>query len=166
MRPLILIDVDGVLSPDFRCNPPFCRCHPGWIKRKVTAEGSELTLILNPRHGKMLLDLAAETGAELAWASTWESWANVCVGPLIGLPELPWAPAPRGRKAPSVVPWTAGRPFVWLEDDPAIARRAAELADQPHLVVLVDERYGLTGDHLAQARAWLNSLGKPVAVPA
>ena len=131
-------------------------------------DGRRYLLFLNPEHGAWLRDLAAQTGAELAWASTWEDHANQFVGPVIGLPRLPFAPAPVHDKAASVVPWTGGRPFAWLDDSPHELAKAELLAiGQPHLCVRVDERTGLTREHLFQVRAWLQdreNQPRPLAV--
>ena len=151
-RPLVLIDVDGVLNPLVRHSPG-----PGWLERILLVQGSLFLVHLNPAHGPALLSLAAETGAELAWGTTWEEDANLQISPLIGLPELPVAPANSGcHKADGIVPWTRGRPFVWLDDAPEAAEEAGRLAGaQAHLVVAVDPDIGLADRHLALARDWL-----------
>jgi hypothetical protein len=159
--PLILVDVDGVLnvigSARERKRLVY---HEGWRSRKVDLPPGQFRLTVHPEHGPQLLKLAAETGGELAWGTTWEDYANRYVGPLIGLPHLPVAPLPfSGHKARGFVPWTAGRPFVWFDDEPDAAAVTAELAgDQPHLVIQVDEHAGLTPAHIATAREWLLAL--------
>lgn len=159
-RPLVLLDVDGPLNPPFSSRQRSrLGYHGGWRRKKAWVDGQQYRLFVNPEHGDWLRGLAAEAGAELAWASTWEEHANLWVAPLIGLPSLPVAPAPPRAKAGSVVPWTAGRPFAWLDDDERELAEASRLAGcQPHLCVLVDERTGLTRDHVEQVRAWLKGL--------
>lgn len=161
-RPYILVDVDGVLNPMLRCNPPYCKCHPAWIRRKLDIHGARLKVYLNREHGRQLLGLAERTGAELAWGTTWEELANEHIGPVIGLPQLPVAPMWRkfsGSSKPlGMIPWTAGRPFVWFDDEPDLPAAARELATQPHLVVTTDERVGLTEKHVETAGNWLTAL--------
>ena len=171
-RPLILLDVDGVINVTASAAVRRRRCfHDGWRQVRVPAGGYSYRIFCNPAIGPMLLKLAEETGAELAWATMWEEYANQGIGPLLGLPRLPVAPAQFRRaghgtymetgikwdtKADSVVPWTKGRPFVWFDDESSEAWRASELAAaQPHLLVLVDEHEGLTQAHITLARSWL-----------
>lgn len=158
MRPLILIDVDGVLNPSFSVETRRrLQYHEGWITRKASPHGIEFRLFLNPLHGKWLKDLAAATGAELAWGTTWEKFANQHVGPHLGLPGLPFVSFAGCRhKAQGIVPWTSGRPFVWFDDEPDAGPVTAKLAgDQPHKVIWVSERTGLTREHITCARDWL-----------
>jgi hypothetical protein len=159
-RALILLDVDGVLNPAFSSSQRSRLWHhDGWRHAQAWSGGREYPLFLNPEHGRWLRDVAAEASAELAWASTWENLANQYVGPVLGLPPLAFAPAPLHHKARSVVEWTAGRPFAWLDDSEAELAQAGRLAaGQPHLCVLVDESTGLTQEHLSQVRAWLQAL--------
>lgn len=157
-RPLVLVDVDGVLnvaaSAKVRKRLVY---HDGWVQKRVDAGGLTFRLCVNPAFGSWLHRLAAETGAELAWGTTWEEYANLCVGPLVGLPALRHAMVRDGdHKAHGVVPFTEGRPFVWFDDEPDAAEVTARLAgDQPHLVVYVDEHTGLTKENVATAREWL-----------
>jgi hypothetical protein len=158
MRPLILIDVDGVLNPSFSCKTRRrLQYHEGWITRKGWFRGLEYRLFLNPAHGRWLRDLASETGAELAWGTTWEECASSQVGKWLGLPELPHVPFGFVRhKAEGIVPWTSGRPFAWFDDEPDAGPVTAKLAgDQLHKVIWVDEHTGLTRHHIGYAREWL-----------
>lgn len=155
-RPYILVDVDGVLNAISCQRVKSCDCHAGWVRTRALG----FPLLLNPAHGPALLNLAKETGSELAWGSTWENLANEHIGPVIGLPELPWARMPpqhwrHAHKADGFVPWVAGRPFIWFDDEPDAPGAAAALASQPHLVITVDEVAGLTDEHIAAAQVWL-----------
>ena len=159
--PLILVDVDDTLnligfSSAARRHLAF---HHGWRRGKAWSGGREYQLLVNPAHGRLLRELAAVTGAQLAWATTLEEAANRYVAPLLGLPALPVVtPAPAGEKAPHVVPWTDGRPWVWLDNDKeelATASRLARAAGQPHLCVAVNPATGLTARRAELPRAWL-----------
>lgn len=160
--PILAVDVDGVLNA---CNdgPPA----PGWEDARVRG----FRIRYNPGHGEKLLAVAAETGAELIWCTTWEELANECIGPLVGLPGLPFVPMEPGRaglkfsqrrsvgvtKAAAMRAWAGDRPFCWLDDEPDAG---LELRDcpVPHLVIQVDEWRGLQDRHLEEARTWLAGL--------
>jgi hypothetical protein len=60
-------------------------------------------------------------------------------------------------KSETFVPWTAGRPFVWFDDELGLVHsvRKRVLPGQQYLLVAVDEREGLTAAHLAVAREFL-----------
>ncbi|WP_143020152.1 HAD domain-containing protein [Sinosporangium album] len=161
-RPLLLVDVDGVLNPLGRPSPEFRRyqCH---------VEGETYTVYLNSKHGTRLLALAVETGAELVWATTWEHWANDWIAPRIGLPALPVIKLPpnvRGEfgelfKTPAIAEYVAGRPFVWFDDqvwaaDEDYLRAHPSVGD--FLLVQVEPGAGLTATDLDYARNWLRDL--------
>jgi hypothetical protein len=155
---LILIDVDGVLNP-------WQRQGPQWEKHRAVADGTTWNVILNPDHGPMLLTLAAETGAELVWATTWDHDANAEIGPRIGLPELPVIvvadhPGAPGvhPKTPPVAEYVERRPFVWFDDDlTAVDSRYLKAHEGvgEHLIVHVGPKKGLTSKHVEMAAAWL-----------
>jgi hypothetical protein len=175
--PALLIDIDGVLNPITRCQDG-CDCHPGWtVEKLLDVPGGPYRMRLNPSHGEALLELAESTGAELVWASFWTSLANVYIGPVIGLPELPWVPMPPiprwgpdsairhgAWKARHVVKWADGREFAWLEDEPDVPDELIYLAHirhiGPHLVIPVDSRTGLNDHHLTEARTVLTTFAK------
>ncbi|NRQ31536.1 hypothetical protein HII36_06725 [Nonomuraea sp. NN258] len=163
MKPLLLVDVDGVLNPMSRPSPDF--------RRYRCSIGSEVyTVHLNAKHGRGLLDLALATGAELVWATTWEHHANDWIAPRIGLPPLPVIPMTpvlpneHGEmfKTPHVAAYAERRPFVWFDDqvwaeDEEYLRVHQGLDD--FLLVHVDPRHGLTREHLAMAHEWLTLTG-------
>jgi hypothetical protein len=155
----VLLDVDDVLNPDFSATArkKLAR-HDGWVSQWCVLPEGHFRLFVNPRHGQWLRDLVRETGVRLAWGTTWQDSANRYVGPLLGLPRLPVAPMRAGAaKAPSMVPWTLGAPFAWIDNDETELRIASRLADdigQEFLPVLVDARTGLTEEHIARVRDW------------
>lgn len=172
MRPLVLVDVDGPLSPwaaNQRTRPPGFVEHrirlPGWSRRRP------LRIWLNPGHGPALLRLAEQIGADLAWVTNWDQDANTVIGPAVGLPALPvievrayLEPRPgqpfRWKFGP-VARYAAGRPVAWLDDDFDVhpvardeflaERAAAGLATE---LVRVDPHVGITDAHLAAIASW------------
>ena len=106
-RPLLLLDVDGVLlvvrstwddddaEPDYE--PTLHPEAPAWIAELAEA-------------------------FELVWATTWEDMANRVIAPALGLPHLPAIEFDMDRrvptpKLPSVIAWVGDRPCAWIDDD-------------------------------------------------
>ncbi|GGK89741.1 hypothetical protein Sme01_50090 [Sphaerisporangium melleum] len=159
-RPLVLLDVDGVLNPARRATPRLRRY-------ECVLSGQAYTVLLNALHGAKLTELARDTGAELAWATTWEHHANEHIAPRLGLPDLPVIevngdPGSRAGehfKTRHVAEYVTGRPFVWFDDSLGPCDWQY-LKDHPavgdFLLVEVDPRTGLTDAHLARARDWLS----------
>lgn len=155
VTPLILIDVDGPLNPwAARTKPPNYRpfsIKVGWRRK--------LTIWLDPHHGDQLKALAEDTGAELAWATTWSHRANAEIGPRLGLPTLKvieFADA-TGWKYPAVARYAWERPLVWFDDDFALHRdRNRDFVHKRQQVttklIHVDPATGLTERHLREAR--------------
>src|SRR5690606_25793675 len=164
-RPLVLLDVDGVLIA-LALQPG-----PAWERHTCHSCNGNYRVRHNPAHRPTLLKLAEETGAELVWATTWCDDANREIGPKIGLPELPVIDVLSGKdepwvnaKVPPVADYVNGRPFVWLDDDlndddHAYLRRHEGVGE--FLIVDVAPRSGLSAYHVQQAADWLASLATP-----
>jgi hypothetical protein len=172
MGPLLLLDIDGPLNP--WAAVPGAR-PPGYVEHSFPVSRwrrRRLRVWLNPRHGPALLDLAARTGAELAWATSWGHRANALVGPAIGLPRLPVVEfaGPRSDtesswKYPAVARFAYGRSLAWLDDDFGLypeAREAflsrREASGSRTLLVTVDPEVGLTAKDLRAVEVWLGYL--------
>lgn len=112
-RPLLLIDVDGVL------NPYAARGLPAGFTRHTLGG---FRVLLATQHGQWLNELRGDF--ELVWCTTWEEQANSLIGPVLGLPRLPVikvndSAGYRGYtwKLPAVQAAVGDRPLVWLDDD-------------------------------------------------
>jgi hypothetical protein len=155
----VLLDVDDVLNLDFSAAVRKKLAYrEGWVSRWCVLPEGRFHLFVNPRHGEWLRDLVRETGVRLAWGTTWQDAANRHVAPLLGLPHLPVAPMrPGAAKALSMVPWTDGVPFAWIDNDETELRIASRLAGergQEFLPVPVDKKTGLTEEHIGRVRDW------------
>jgi hypothetical protein len=83
-RPLIFVDIDGVLIP-FRGRSAGTRRSSSGVRDAADGVGNPLLDRLDPADGRRLLALPGE----LVWASTWMAEANEVVAPRLGLPVLP-----------------------------------------------------------------------------
>lgn len=171
MKPLLLLDVDGVL------NPWAAGERPGeFVEYRFRLQRwgrKRLRVWLNPGHGAELRALAERAGIELAWATTWGHRANVLVGPAIGLPELPVIEFAGAHddglpswKFPAVARFAYGRPLAWLDDDFGLfpEARAAFLAKRnadglATELLDVDPKVGLTGEDLGAVGRWVAGIG-------
>ena len=109
-RPLLLVDVDGVLQPVGRSVPP------GF--ERFTDD--ESVVVLCRKHGDWLTHLA--TTFDLVWATTWGATANRAIGRRLGLPELPHVdlsnlPRSGTRKLGAVTHFVGDRAAAWIDDE-------------------------------------------------
>jgi hypothetical protein len=156
-RPLLLVDVDGVLNPWHAID-----CPPGF--REYSFFPGERVL-LSEGHGDLLRELASSF--ELVWATAWEHRANRLICPVIALPELPVIEFPVTgpdyvfRKLPAVIDSVGDRPCAWIDDEhhPAHYRWARERG-VPTLIVDIDPAEGLTARVATQLAEWAAALGR------
>lgn len=131
VKPLLLLDIDGVLNPlhagdlatDGPADEPHFATFTGHLLRHPT--GKEAQIRLSAAHGEWLLGLADIF--DLAWATTWGAVAQHQIADIVGLPtDLPCAPIPARPntsyyidllwKTPLVLDHAAGRPVAWVDD--------------------------------------------------
>jgi HAD domain in Swiss Army Knife RNA repair proteins len=160
-RPLLLIDVDGVISLfgfDHR-SPP--------AGRYQLVDG--ITHFLSVRAGEHLRRLAE--AFELAWCTGWEEKANDYLPLALGLdgplPHVVFDPSER----PAQAHWKLGaigryvepsRPMAWVDD--AHDDRCASWAAQrpgPTLLVTTDPAVGLTEHEVSRLLEWACELPPP-----
>jgi hypothetical protein len=150
VKPILLLDVDGVLNP-------FPDTPEGYSEYNFFAEDDE-PIRLNSRHAEWLQELAEIF--DIAWVSAWGKAANELICPIFGLPSfpvvvLPPPPFEPHEKVPAVAAFTEQRPAAWLEDDVTPEARAwAAQRTVPALVLEVNPATGLTGDVVDELRAW------------
>lgn len=147
--PVAFVDVDGVLNR--LCTSAEAKSR-GLFRARAWAWGHQQALWLDRADKARLMSLTSTF--ELGWGTTWEGWANLGPGALLGLPNLSVVAIVHNgerSKAPAVVRAAAGRPFVWFDDD---THTDEVCAPQPHLVINPDPTVGLTDEHITQAQDW------------
>lgn len=156
-RPILLVDVDGVLNP---WEAEFC---PDGYAEFEFFPGERV--LLCPGHGKLLTSLARSY--ELVWATAWEHNANRLICPVLGLPELPVVEFPLSgrdlffRKLPSVIEAVGDRPCAWIDDEHQTDHYTwAEQRAAPTLLIHIDPAVGLTRDVIATLADWAAGLAR------
>jgi len=153
MRPLLLLDVDGVLMP-------LGSSVPRGYERHVA---ESYNLVASSQHGVWLHELSE--GFEIVWATTWEDSANDTFGILFELPrfdfvELTNLPRHGTRKLNAVKAFVGNRPAAWIDDE--LYDDAAEWAaerPEPTLLVRPAPYVGLTEEHVASLQRFLKASG-------
>jgi hypothetical protein len=95
-RPLIFVDIDGVLIPFRSRMTGTGRRSSGGAQDAPDGSGNPLLERLDPADGRRLLALPGE----LVWASTWMAEANDVVAPRLDLPALPFVNWPDADEEP------------------------------------------------------------------
>ena len=146
MRPMLLLDVDGVLSPIGASVPP------GLVRRTT----SSFDVVIREDHGRWLRALAEEF--DLVWATTWGEAANRVHGQLLGLPSLPVLalgelPREGTRKLAAVKRHVGTRPIAWIDDELYDDAQAwAHSRRAPTLLVRTRPSIGLQHDEVDRLR--------------
>lgn len=161
MKPLLLIDVDGVLNP-YKAH----RCPEGFVEHEYYDEdGSSYDIRLNPEHAAWLAELAEVF--ELVWATTWEHKANEFIAPNLSLPQLPVIEFDQGAtgynrtwKLVTIVEYIGDRPAAWIDDE---LFRDAKLWAQDRgdtLLVSPNPGIGMDRSHVEKLLRWATSLAR------
>ncbi|WP_329232758.1 HAD domain-containing protein [Streptomyces sp. NBC_01460] len=168
----LLLDVDGVLIPFPAADGSTPATH---TRHDVVPEGrsadNPVTVWLNPEHGRLLLDVIRTGLFTPVWCTSWRQDAATLIGPLLGLPDLPYVDLPRLPittshpngylwKRDHVDAWLGQALTVWIDDDfssldydwaaERTARGVATLLIEP------DPYVGLQPGHLKEAASWVS----------
>lgn len=182
-KPLLLLDVDGVLNPWTKITRKGHQAGDDYTKHVFHELGEfpdGLAVLLADSHGPALRSLADDF--TLVWATTWEEDANKYVSPLLGLPtDVPvihWPDHARdkqhreGRNGSWKTPWIArwladfapGLAWAWVDDE--INRYDRKWFKQwyltraapPHLLIRVEHRHALRPADFTQLHHWADAL--------
>ena len=169
VRPLLMVDIDGVISL-------FGRWEPGGRERQNprangrSVDGSFHSIdgiphFLSSTAAAHLLELSALF--DLVWASGWEERANEHLPRLLGLPPaLPFLRFSRGVgrsnahwKLEAIDAYAGGRALAWIDDalNPA-CHEWAQARAAPTLLVQTEPERGLTSLEATRLAGWAQTL--------
>jgi hypothetical protein len=126
MKPLLLVDVDGVLCP-FGGGPHAIDGHKPWnldVSRVDHIPGyvynPDWYVHISPENEHRLAKLSERF--ELVWCTGWEERANEVIAPLHNLPQLPVVEiksysAQIHWKYESIKEYVGDRPYAFIDDD-------------------------------------------------
>jgi hypothetical protein len=168
-RPLLLIDVDGVLNA-------VNRSQNAKIYNIFRAGGTQTSKGFTIRFRRELADWLAELAEHyhLVWCTTWDDMANTELAEHLGLPELPVIPcAERDIYPPTihlahfkqgvVERYVDDRPYAWIDDDFTRidldwAHLRTEKDGIPTKILPIRGSAGLQRHHVDKLIAWATSL--------
>jgi hypothetical protein len=150
-RPVLLLDVDGVLNPYGTVT-----CPEGFTEYDLFP--GEEPVRLCPAHGEWITELRHVF--DVAWATAWNDDANRLLAPLLGIDALPVVamPSPPFQprdKVPPIARFAEQRPAAWIDDlHPEEAQIWSATRREPTLLVPVVPAVGLTRQAIDHALTW------------
>jgi hypothetical protein len=157
-RPLLAVDVDGVISLFGFDEPP-----SGSAARFELVDGMVHCISLSA--GDRLMRLTEHF--ELVWATGWEEKANDYLPNILGLPELPYLTFGGASRFGSahwklgpLDDYGRGRPLAWIDDSfDESCYEWAQSRSEPTLLVPTEAALGLEEAHIETLLAWARDLG-------
>jgi hypothetical protein len=150
-RPLLFVDIDGVLNP---FGGP---CPDGFVEHQLFPNDDPVRICA--AHGDWLHELAGHF--ELVWGTSWSEQDRALLASLIDLPmfhgaiELPRGPFLPQGKAPAIARFAGDRAMAWIDDVlSAEAWTWASDRSLPTLLLAIDRARGLERQHVEQLMAW------------
>lgn len=161
MRPVLFLDVDGVLNA-LRQTP--------WAKAtrtRVHPDGSHFGYQINT--SVLLGERLQQLEVDIHWLTTWRDEANTLIAPLAGLPDdLPvvqWGSkigdASIIGKTNAVSQWAEanpGHPYIWVDDE----HDERYLTTDRSLVIGPNPRHGLVPEEIDLIEQWVLDLAAAV----
>jgi hypothetical protein len=156
-RPLLFVDVDGVLNPYGPDSPP------GFVDHELFPSAKPIRV--SASHGEWLHELSIPY--ELVWGSWWNDSGKALLATVLDLPRfhgavrVPSDLSDPDWKVPGVAELAGTRPLAWLDDMfTPDAWTWAERRPQPTLLIPVDPDLGLDRDHVDRLLEWAFVLGR------
>ncbi|HZU72467.1 MAG TPA: HAD domain-containing protein [Acidimicrobiales bacterium] len=151
-RPLLFVDIDGVLNPYAAPS-----CPEGYVERVLFPDEEPVRLCV--RHREWLIALAEVY--DLVWATAWNEADRTVLTSILALPafagaiELPNGPFDPREKVPAVERLAGNRPLAWVDDmlGPEAWTWSSERSE-PTLLLPVDPAVGLTEDDVKSLLDW------------
>lgn len=151
-RPILFVDVDGVISLFDLADSARPRGALHWIDGVEHCIPAELPIRLERLSRRF----------ELVWATGWEHRANERLAPLLGLAELPTltfdGPAVFGTarwKLDAIGDYAGQRPAAWVDDSlDGECLEWARRRSAPTLVIRAESAVGLTEAHVDELLSW------------
>ncbi|MCX4559655.1 HAD domain-containing protein [Streptomyces sp. 2-1] len=171
--PYLLLDVDGVLIPFPDAEDASPATHTRHDVVPTGRNAAAMTIWLNPAHGPLLKQVIRTGLVTPVWCTSWRQDAATLIGPLLGLPNLPYVDLPRPQittshpngylwKRDHVETWLGDAPAIWVDDDFTSLDHewAAERTTRGQTTALVQPapHVGLLAEHLVEILARAASL--------